>query len=213
MLSQPKNVKPKTIDMLNNKNMNDNSVINPAEEKAANGLSFSDIRKVVADQMHGYGSVDGMSVTKLVHLLGSAITGKKQEYDLAFVKDDDVWYIDMPNWPWKRENLAMVCGADKLLDLLSEQGTRVRLQVRPANEAAVHDTMQQMLRDDWVELTQENSSLTGGATYTAKGKIAKDFKVKDYWTGEMKPRTLWLCPVTLFVLGTYPKYIYAKVIK
>lgn len=188
-----------------------------AEEKAANGLSLSDIRKVVADQMHGYGKVDGMSITKLVSLLGSAITGKKEEYDLTFVKDDGTWYIDMPNWPWKRENLAMVCGADKLLDLLvdtarNKQGKhRVSLHVKPASHPLDYDTEQQLFQDDWVQLTQVKSSLTGGATYTVKGKIATHFTVQDYWTKEAKPRTLWLCPVTLFVMGEYPKYFYAQV--
>ena len=207
--------------MQNNANKNQQSVVNnpSAEEKTANGLSLADIRKVVAEQMHGYGSVDGMSLTKLVKLLGSAITGKKEVYDLTFVKDDGTWYIDLPEWPWKRENLAMVCGADKMLDLLAatpqnDKGlNRVRLQVKPSAEPVAPDALQSMLKEDWVELTQIRSSLTGGATYTFKGKIAADFTVKDYWTGEAKPRTLWLCPVTLFVMGEYPKYFYGKVIK
>lgn len=205
--------------MQNSANSKQQSAVNnpSAEEKAANGLSLSDIRKVVADQMHGYGKVDGMSITKLVSLLGSAITGKKEEYDLTFVKDDGTWYIDMPNWPWKRENLAMVCGADKLLDLLADttrnkQGKhRVSLHVKPARQPLDHDTEQQLFQDDWVQLSQVKSSLTGGATYTVKGKIAANFTVQDYWTKEAKPRTLWLCPVTLFVMGEYPKYFYAQV--
>lgn len=207
--------------MQNKANKNQQSAVNnpSTEEKTANGLSLADIRKVVAEQMHGYGSVDGMSLTKLVKLLGSAITGKKEVYDLTFVKDDGTWYIDLPNWPWKRENLAMVCGADKMLDLLAatpqnDKGlNRVRLQVKPSAEPVAPDVLQSMLKEDWVELTQVRSSLTGGATYTLKGKIAANFKVKDYWTGEAKPRTLWLCPVTLFVMGEYPKYFYGKVIK
>ena len=207
--------------MQNKANKNQQSAVNnpSTEEKTANGLSLADIRKVVAEQMHGYGSVDGMSLTKLVKLLGSAITGKKEVYDLTFVKDDGTWYIDLPNWPWKRENLAMVCGADKMLDLLAatpqnDKGqNRVRLQVKPSAVPVAPDVLQSMLKDDWLELTQVRSSLTGGATYTLKGKIAADFKVKDYWTGKAKPRTLWLCPVTLFVMGEYPKYFYGKVIK
>lgn len=204
--------------MQNNAN-NKKTVMNNNQEKAANGLSLSEIRKVVADQMHGYGSVDGLSMTKLVKLLGSAITSKKAEYDLSFVKDDGVWYIDLPNWPWKRGNLAMVCGADMMLDLLSatpenDKGlNRVKLHVKPASAPVDHDTLQQMLKENWVELTQQESSLTGGATYTLKGKIGADFKMKDYWTGESKPRTLWLCPVTLFIFGEYPKYFYGRVIK
>ena len=131
--------------MQNNAN-NKQTVMNNEQEKAANGLSLSEIRKVVADQMHGYGSVDGMSVTKLVKLLGSAITSKKAEYDLSFVKDDGVWYIDLPSWPWKRENLAMVCGADKMLDLLAfdsssfnRESIRVHVDAKPIGEVTVFE--------------------------------------------------------------------------
>lgn len=205
--------------MQNNQNKNNQPVINSPEEKTANGLTLSEITKVVSEQMAGYGNVDGMSMMKLVKLLGSAITAKKDVYDLSFVKDDGTWYIDLPNWPWRRENLAMVCGADKMLDLLAaspqnDKGlNRVRVQVKPADKPVDHDTLQKLLHDDWIELTQTKSSLSGGATYTLKGKIGKDFTIKDAWTGEVRDRTLWLCPVTLFVFGHYPKYFYGKVIR
>lgn len=188
-------------------------------EKTANGLSISEITQVVKEQMNGYGEVDGMSIAKLVKLLAGAVTGKKDVYQLAFVKDDDTWYVDLPQWPWKRENLAMVCGADKMLDLLAatpenDKGpNRVKLEVKPADKPLDDVELQKLLSEDWVELTQTKSTLTGGATYTLKGKIEKDFTIKDYWTGEKKPRTLWLCPVTLFIFGHYPKFFYGRVIK
>lgn len=160
-----------------------------------------------------------MSIAKLVKLLAGAVTGKKDVYQLAFVKDDDTWYVDLPQWPWKRENLAMVCGADKMLDLLAatpenDKGpNRVKLEVKPADKPLDDEEIQKLLSEDWVELTQTKSTLTGGATYTLKGKIEKDFTIKDYWAGEKKPRTLWLCPVTLFIFGHYPKFFYGRVIK
>ncbi len=46
-------------------------------------------------------------------------------------------------------------------------------------------------------LVRGEHSLVGGSTYTATG--LPGFK-----------RDIWLCPVTLFVLGQYPKYIYIK---
>lgn len=196
-----------------------NTQINNNIEKAANGLSISEIAQVVKSQMHGYGQVDGMSITKLVKLLAGAVTGKKEQYQLSFVKDKGTWYIDLPEWPWRRENLAMVCGADKMLDLLAatpenDKGpNQVRVEVRPTDTPVDNEELQKLLQAGYVELSQIKSALTGGATYTLKGRIGKDFKVKDYWTGEMKPRTLWLCPVTLFVFGHYPKYFYGQVIK
>jgi hypothetical protein len=40
-------------------------------------------------------------------------------------------------------------------------------------------------------------TLMGGATYTVHGVPGFD-------------RTIWICPVTLFVLGEYPKYLYVR---
>jgi len=204
---------------MNNKKNQNNAVKNNYQEMAANGLSLSEIRKVVTEQMHGYTSVDGMSVMKLVQLLGSAIAAKKEVYDLSFVKDAGTWYIDLPNWPWKRSNLAMVCGADKMLDLLAaspenDKGpNRVRLQVKPADKPMDEQQRSDLFAENWVELRQIDSTLTGGATYTAEGQPMKNFVSVDLLTNQVTPRTLWLCPVTLFVFGQYPKYFYGRVIK
>lgn len=46
-------------------------------------------------------------------------------------------------------------------------------------------------------LVQGRHSLTGGSFYNVTGL-------------EGFEREIWLCPVTLFVLGRYPKYIYIK---
>lgn len=160
-----------------------------------------------------------MSVLNLMKLLGTAVMEKKEEYELTFVKDDDTWYIDLPNWPWKRENLAMVCGADIVLDLLAnspqnDKGpNKVKLLAKPTDEPVDNETLARIIKDEWFELTQVDSGLTKGAHYTAKGNALENFQRKDLRTGEIKPRTLWLCPVTLFVVGHYPKYFYGKVIK
>lgn len=180
------------------------------EAQAANGLSLSEIRQVVSEQMKGYGKESGMSVTKLVSVLAGAIAGKKEEYEITFVKDDDTWYVDFPEWPWRRENLAMVCGADKMLDILSNYGTRVKLLVKPKQEAYDSENWKKMYAEGWKELKQQRSSLTGGAFYTTKG--LPNFTRTNPITKKLEERTVWLCPVTLFVLGHYPKYIYGKVI-
>jgi hypothetical protein len=184
------------------------------EEMAANGLSLSKIREVIAQQMHGYGEVDGMSVMKLASLLGSAITTEKEEYELAFNREeDDRWFIDLPNWPWKKDNLEMVCGADRLLDILSEGKDRVKLLVKPTEEPLDEDEVQDLIEQGWLEVKQTHSSLTGGATYTARGYEMDQFVRNHPLTGQSMQRTHWLCPVTLFVFGHYPKYFYFKVIE
>ena len=126
---------------------------------------------------------------------------RKKEYDLQFVyePDDNLWYIDMP-WPGDRYNLAMVAGSDKLLDRLSHndrtQGlrkpNRVRVLVRPSGKA-----LPELKDEGWIECDQQYATLLGGSTYQVHG-------VPDF------SREIWICPVTLTVLGHYPKYIYIK---
>ena len=184
------------------------------EKTTADGLSISEIRKVVTEQLAGYGDADGMSVMKLVRLLGSAITGRKEEYRISFNREDeDRWFVDFPNWPWKKGNLEMVCGADRFLDLLSEGKDRVTIIVKATSERMDEAEFQPLMQNGWHELVQTQSSLTGGATYTVRGAKAAQFMRQHPLTGESMPRTLWLCPVTLFVVGRYPKYFYVKAVE
>ena len=193
---------------------NSKKTVRDNDQMTADSLSISEIRKVVTEQLSGYGDVDGMSVMKLVRLLGSAITGRKEEYKLSFNREEeDRWFVDFPNWPWKKGNLEMVCGADKFLDLLSEGKDRVSIIAKATSEKLDESEFQQLMQDGWHELSQTQSSLTGGATYTVRGDKAEQFMRKHPLTGESMARTLWLCPVTLFVVGRYPKYFYVKAVE
>lgn len=183
-------------------------------EKMAESLSFSEAVKVIEQQMSGYGKSDRMSMMKLASMLLGSVTAKKNEYDLTFVREEgDRWYIDLPSWPWHHANLEMVCGADRMLEILSEGRDKVRLQVKVAQTPFSEDVVEDMIKDGWIELTQIKSSLTGGATYTTRGEKMKDFFRVNPVTQERTPRTVWLCPVTLFVVGQYPKYFYVKVVE
>ena len=193
---------------------NSKKTVRDNDQMTADSLSISEIRKVVTEQLSGYGDVDGMSVIKLVKLLGSAITGRKEEYKLSFNREEeDRWFVDFPNWPWKKGNLEMVCGADKFLDLLSEGKDRVSIIAKATSEKLDEAEFQQLMQDGWYELEQTQSSLTGGATYTVRGARSAQFMRKHPLTGESMSRTLWLCPVTLFVVGRYPKYFYVKAVE
>lgn len=193
---------------------NSKKTVRDNDQMTADSLSISEIRKVVTEQLSGYGDVDGMSVMKLVKLLGSAITGRKEEYKLSFNREEeDRWFVDFPNWPWKKGNLEMVCGADKFLDLLSEGKDRVSIIAKATSEKLDEAEFQQLMQDGWYELEQTQSSLTGGATYTVRGARSAQFMRKHPLTGESMSRTLWLCPVTLFVVGRYPKYFYVKAVE
>ena len=83
----------------------------------------------------------------------------------------------------------MVAGADELCAHLSDDGLETRVKVMPS-------TKRKQL-EGYAELRRLDHSLTGGAHYEVLGI--------DGFT-----RRIWLCPVTLFVLGTYPTYIYLK---
>ena len=115
----------------------------------------------------------------------------KRVYNLSFVYEpaDKLWYIDMP-WPGDRYNLAMVAGSDKLLSFLDVNNTnRVNLEVKTSKK--------QLELPNYIELQRTASRLTSGAFY-------------DVHNLEGFSRDIWICPVTLCVLGHYPKYIYIK---
>ena len=119
---------------------------------------------------------------------------RRRVYDLQFVYEpaDRLWYIDMP-WPGDRYNLAMVAGSDHLLRFLDRQmADRVRVLVRPSRKR-----QSQLKEEGYFECVKQFSRLTGGATYKVNGL-------------EGFTREIWICPVTLTVLGHYPKYIYIK---
>ena len=122
---------------------------------------------------------------------------KKEEYIISFTKEDDgFWYVDYPNWPFDHSHLQMVRGADKLCELLSYDGKHTKVSVIPSNEFKV---LQSHDLNERFALIKTESSLTEGATYQVQ---INQFKRLGAF--------IWLCPVTLFVLGEYPEYLYVK---
>ena len=123
-------------------------------------------------------------------LIQKSVFGKKSEYQLKFNHEaDGRWYVDFPNWPFDHHNLMMVAGADELCARLSDDGKEARVSVIPASQKEKHEGYAELCRTDY--------SLTGGAHYEVRGL--------DGFS-----RKIWLCPVTLFVLGRYPAYLYIK---
>lgn len=122
--------------------------------------------------------------------MASQTFGNNKVYNLKFNHEDDgCWYIDFPNWPFSHHNLMMVSGADDLCAFLSDDDKVSNIEVIPANNDEDHD--------GYAKLTKISGSLLGGSTYKVEGLDGFD-------------REIWLCPVTLFVLGRYPKYMYIK---
>ena len=128
---------------------------------------------------------------------------KKEEYIISFTKEDDgLWYVDYPNWPFDHSHLQMVRGADKLCEELSYDGKHTRVQVMIADTEKEGLEMDRTCYHTDIVATREDYSLTGGADYNAS---ACDYR-------KITPK-FWLCPVTLFVLGHYPKYLRIRKLK
>lgn len=133
-----------------------------------------------------------LSILKWFWLLIKASVFRKVAYQLSFTKESTgKWYVDFPNWPLSHDMLEMVAGADDMLDLLNDGSNHIQLEVS-------------LKPIDGIKLTKVHSALTRGAFYTAEGIVG--------WErlGTIRRKQLYLCPVTLTVLGHYPRYIYFK---
>ena len=133
------------------------------------------------------------SAKDLLHgarVISQSVFGRSSEYHLQFNHEEDgKWYVDFPGWPFDHHNLMMVAGADKLCASLSDDDEFAHVSVISSNKP--------LDKPGYACLIQGEHSLTGGSTYTVTGLPGFE-------------RDIWLCPVTLFVLGRYPKYIYVK---
>ena len=95
------------------------------------------------------------------------------------------------SWPGDRYNLAMVAGSNHLLSFLdTKKENSVRVLVR-LSKKLLSD------QEGYFECVKQYSGLFAGATYKVNG--LPDFA-----------REIWICPVTLTVLGHYPNFLYIK---
>jgi hypothetical protein len=97
------------------------------------------------------------------------------------------WYIDLPDYPGPKGNLAMVAGADDMLDFLAKGKSRVvvAMSEQPFNGAlALHR----------VKVGEPG----GGAYYKPDNHVIQ---------------SVWLCDVTLFALGKFPEHIYFRAVE
>ena len=137
-----------------------------------------------------------MKILKWFWLLLKAMITRKSVLNVSFTKESNGrWYVDFPNWPLYHDMLEMVAGADDLLDLLNDGSNHVRLKVSTKN----------LFEENTIKLKEVHSALTKGAFYTVETPL-------EGWENiySSRKKQLWLCPVTLTVLGQYPKYIYIK---
>ena len=134
-----------------------------------------------------------IKILKWFLLLLKAAVLRKAQLKVAFTKENNGrWYVDFPNWPLSHDNLEMVAGADDLLDILNNSTNHVSLEVFTTKP-----------KEYDIELKKVHSALTKGAFYTVETPL-------EGWENPnaIRRKQLWLCPVTLTVLGHYPKQIY-----
>ena len=114
--------------------------------------------------------------------------------NLQFERDpDNRWYVVLPEWKGDRAALEMVAGADTMCDILAQGENKINVMI--ADEEIEESDKLHLIK----ECDLEDVSLGEGAYYnlfSLKG-IEYDFQI-------------WLCDVTKFVFGQFPKVIYIK---
>jgi hypothetical protein len=99
------------------------------------------------------------------------------------------WYVDLPEWEGSKDDLEMIAGADLFLEILAQ------------GEGEVHVTM---TVDDFPGSSRLVLTELGRLEGWEMGEGAW-YKVEEYFGLDL---SLWLCDVTTFVFGDFPKTIY-----
>lgn len=132
---------------------------------------------------------------------------RKKHYVLTFVAEYGStikrWYYDFKHWGFNHDNLEMVSGADALCEQYAEGGDSVTVDVIASKKKLQGEAINGY--DEYVGYNMGGNSIADkllyGRTYN---NIVTD---KD---NRLHVTTIWICPVTLFVLGRYPNYLYIK---
>lgn len=108
--------------------------------------------------------------------------------ELKFVKETSGrWYVELPDWTGPKSDLEMVCGADTMLDYISEGEYETTL-IASENDFSDSNKL------TFIKMADE---LGNGAFY----------KIEDYKGLEFSLE-MWLCDVLKFVFGGFPEVIY-----
>lgn len=130
---------------------------------------------------------------------------RHRKYTLHFVAENNPpikrWYYDFKHWGFDHNNLEMVAGAENLCELYAKGKDEVtvniiasRTQLEKYKNMDYDEFIAEPLPKEW---TSWKDNFLWGRNYTSTD-------------GNGKTTRMWICPVTLFVLGRYPKFIYIK---
>jgi hypothetical protein len=107
---------------------------------------------------------------------------------LKFYKEsDNRWYVDLPEWEGSKAELEMVAGADSMLEYMAEGEAQVWIMLS-------EDEFENADRLEFLRLATE---IENGAFYKL-----------DKYRGIELGLEMWLCDVTKFVFGDFPKTIF-----
>ena len=143
---------------------------------------------------------------------------RKKHYKLHFIAENDPpikrWYYDFKHWGFDKANLEMVAGADSLCELYAKGNNEVTVDIMATKHLLGPKDMKNY------DLFVGEKFIIDGQTHQGtiiKSQLDKYLYGRNYtnvktnvYTNQTKIITMWICPVTLFVLGRYPNYIYIK---
>lgn len=112
-----------------------------------------------------------------------------EEY--RFYKEGNNWYVDLPAWEGAKSDLLMIGGADTMLDIISSNGTEVHTIIS-------REPFDGSTRLEYVKSAKED--IGEGSYYNMESHL-----------GVKHDLSVFLCDVTLFVFGEFPKEIFIKV--
>jgi len=128
---------------------------------------------------------------------------KTAPINLDFIKyPDGSWYAYVPElWDQgMRANCIMVAGAPEVLNILAGEDSRITLHI--TQQYTPDYDMYLVNADDNAEFEGES-----GGDYLVAGYIGRE---QDLSFGNFK---IWLCGVTVYVFGGYPKLLFIKRLK
>jgi hypothetical protein len=132
---------------------------------------------------------------------------RRKHYKLHFIAENDPpikrWYYDFKYWGFDHANLEMVSGADKLCELYSNGKDEVTVEIIASKKKQDLPTQ---LYDEFVAQDIIIDEMTHQGDFI-NSQLDKFLYGRTYQKGYTQ---MWICPVTLFVLGRYPKYLYIR---
>ena len=141
-------------------------------------------------------------------------TTKGNSFTKRFYKENNLWYIDLPefieNGFGTKANLLMVDGSDKLLDLLSRNTGECVVKFK---DHSIYNPGEEPKYDAIMDIASEGMNKVildeVGHAPIDYGQYYTTMAVVDSTIHHIRA---WLCPVAEWVFGHYPKRIYVELL-